>query len=145
MAEPKTKPTDASVDEFLDAIPDEARGKDCREIVKMMKKATKDKPVMWGTSIIGFGSYHYKSKSGCEGDWFITGLSPRKNEISLYLLAGFSKFGHLLEKPGKHKTGVGCLYIKRLADVDVDVLNQLIVASVEQMREHQKCGSAPSG
>lgn len=141
MAELKTKPTAASVDDFLEGIADEARREDCRVLVKLMKKATKSEATMWGPSIVGFGSYHYKSKSGCEGDWFLTGFSPRKNELSVYIMAGFTNYDDLMARLGKHKTGKSCLYIKRLADVDLDVLSQLIVSSVEQMRKHQKCAS----
>ena len=109
---------DASVTEFLNSVADEKKRKDCFEILKLMKQVTKEEPKMWGASIVGFGSYHYKGKSGREGDWFITGISPRKANLSIYIIAGFEKAGSLLEKLGKHSIGKGCLYIKRLTDLE---------------------------
>ncbi len=129
-AELKTKVNDASVDAFIDAQPAEVAA-DCRTIMQLMQKATGEKARMWGASIVGFGKYHYKGASGREGEWMVTGFSPRKANISLYILNGLDKSGALLQKLGKHTTGKGCLYIKRLSDVDAKVLEQLIAKGVE--------------
>jgi hypothetical protein len=132
MAELKTKPTDQSVDDFLKGVSDERRRQDCYAILEFMKKATGAEPKMWGGSIVGFGAYHYKYASGREGDWFLTGFSPRKQNLTLYIMAGFGEYDELLAKLGKHKTGKACLYINKLADVDVSVLQELIAKSVAQ-------------
>ena len=129
MAEMKTKQTEASVEDFLNRIEDNQKREDCFEIVKMMKQVTKKEPKMWGPSIIGFGSYHYKYESGREGDSLQIGFSPRKQNITLYILLGVNHENPLLQKLGKHSTGKGCLYIKRLADVDKKVLQELIKES----------------
>lgn len=134
MAELKTKPTIASVSEFLDAIEDDERRRDCLAVAKIMKKATGAEPKMWGPSIIGFGDHHYKYESGRELDWFLTGFSPRKNDLTLYIMPGFARYEDLMAKLGKHKTGKSCLYIKRLADVDQTVLRTLVEDSVKHMR-----------
>ncbi len=140
MAENKTKATEASVDDYLSAIEDETRRKDCQALAKLMTKATKLKPKMWGTSIVGFGSYHYKYESGREGDACLTGFSPRKGDISIYLVASFPGREELLSKLGKHKMGKACLYVRKLSDVDLKVLEQLVVESVaERKRNHGKC------
>ncbi len=136
MAELKTKPTDVSVDAYLAAIPDEQRQEECQVIAEMMQRATKAKAQMWG-SMIGFGSYHYRYPSGREGDWFLTGFAPRKKALTLYIMAGFVQYDALLEKLGKYRTGKSCLYIKRLDDVDLEVLEELILLSVNQVaQEH---------
>jgi hypothetical protein len=135
MAEAKTKPTEQSVDHYLDAIADENTRADCRTLIKLMKKATGHAPKMWGPAIIGFDQYHFKYESGREGDICLIGFSPRKQNLTLYVLAGFPDQEELLKKIGKHKTGKGCLYIKRLDDVDMDVLESLIRRSVESMRK----------
>ncbi len=136
MAELTNKPTDASVDAYLAAIPDEQRRKECKVIAEMMLRATKAKPQMWG-SMIGFGNYHYKYPSGREGDWFLTGFAPRKQALTLYIMAGFAQYDALLERLGKYRTGKSCLYIKRLDAVDLEVLEELISLSVNQLaREH---------
>jgi hypothetical protein len=127
MADLKTRETKASVSRFVDQIGDEQRRKDARTILSMMQAATKARPAMWGSSIIGFGRLRYKYASGREGDWFRAGLAPRKDAFTLYLCGGFADHKDLLEKLGKHRTGVGCLYVKKLADVDQKVLKQLIV------------------
>ena len=132
-AELKTKVNDASVTKFLDTVADERKRDDCFEILKMMRQITKEEPKMWGSSIVGFGSYHYKGKSGREGDWMLTGFSPRKQNLTLYLMGGFDD--DLLEKLGKFTTGVGCLYIKTLQDVDKKVLKELVKASVKRMKQ----------
>jgi hypothetical protein len=121
------------VSEFIDAIPDALRRRDCKTLVKMMKKATKARPKMWGSAIVGFGDVHYKYDSGREGDWFRAGFSPRKDALTLYLISGLGwpDQRDLMSKLGKHKTGKGCLYIKQLSDVDVKVLERLIEQSVK--------------
>ncbi len=134
-AELKTKVNKASVEGFLNKVKDEAIRKDCLEILKMMKQVTKEEPRMWGSSIVGFGSYHYKGKSGREGDWMLTGFSPRKQNLTLYLMGGFDEQKDLLKKLGKYKTSVGCLYIKKLDDVDKKVLKTLVTASVKRMKQ----------
>ena len=135
-AEVKTKKNDASVEGFLNTIPDGEIRKDCFEIAQMMKKATKKDPKMWGASIIGFGEYHYKYESGREGDTMKIGFSPRKQNITLYVLLGADPEGPLLKKLGKHTTGKGCLYIKKLADVDKKVLQELINESARRKLNH---------
>ena len=135
MAELKTKANKASVDKFLKGIQDEQKREDCFKIVDIMKKAAKAEPQMWGTSIVGFGSYHYKYASGREGDWFLVGFSPRKQNLTLYIMSGFDEYNSLLKKLGKHATGKSCLYIKRLEDVDVKVLKELVTRSVKHMQK----------
>ena len=138
MSENKTKATNASVEKYLSSIKDEARRKDCEALAKLMTKATKQQPKMWGTSIVGFGSYHYTYESGREGDACLTGFSSRKGEISVYLTASVLGQEELLSKLGKHKRGKGCLYVRTLSDVDLKVLEQLIVGSVaERERRHR--------
>ena len=137
MAEAKTKRTTASVSGFLAAIADPARRRDCAALVRMMSRVTGVKPAMWGPSIVGFGRYHYKYASGREGDYLLTGFSPRKQNLTLYIMAGMAGFEHfddLRARLGKHKVGVSCLYINKLADVDMDVLRELVRRSVEHMR-----------
>ena len=131
MAELKTKVTRASVDKFLEGIKDEKKRADCYQILKIMKKATKAEPKMWGPSIIGFGDYRYKYASGRENDWFITGFSPRAQALTLYMTGGFDK--ELLGKLGKYKTGKGCLYIGKIEDIDPKVLSELIAAGVKNL------------
>jgi hypothetical protein len=134
-AELKTRVNDASVTKFIEGVADEAKRNDCLEILKLMKQVTKEEPKMWGASIVGFGSYHYKGKSGREGDWLLTGFSPRKQNLTLYLMGGFDTHADLLNKLGKFTTGAGCLYIKRLDDVDRKVLKELVTASVKRMKQ----------
>ncbi|MCB9184501.1 MAG: DUF1801 domain-containing protein [Flavobacteriales bacterium] len=131
-AELKTKVNDASVDDFIHAQP-ESVASDCRAIMAMMRKATGEEPRMWGASIVGYGRYRYKGASGREGEWMLTGFSPRKAALSVYILSGLDQFAELLAKLGKHSTGKGCLYIKRLSDVDPKVLERLIVSGVKAM------------
>ena len=130
MAELKTKKTEASVETFLNKIQDEETRRDCFEIAKLMKQVTRADPKMWGSSIIGFGSRHLKYASGRELDWMLIGFSPRKANITLYITGGLEKQTALLKKLGKYTTGKGCLYIKRLKDVDMKVLKELIGESV---------------
>lgn len=134
MAEIKTKPTDASVEDFLSGITDEKAREDCKKIAAMMEKATLSQPKIWGESIVGFGNRHIKSASGREVDWFEVGFSPRKQNLTLYLNIGEGWDEKLLSKLGKHKVGMGCLYFKRLSDVDETVLEKLITDSVENIR-----------
>ncbi len=134
MPEAKTKPTKVSVTEFIASVPDERRRKEARVLLKVFKAATGKRPVMWGPSIVGYGSYHYKYASGHEGDCCLTGFSPRKAAISIYILAGFAEYGALLKKLGPHKKSVGCLYLKRLDDVDLQVLERMIRASIADIK-----------
>ena len=131
-AENKTKENDASVEVFLNAIEDETVRNDCKVISKMMSKATNAEPKMWGASIVGFGLRHIKSAAGREVDWLIIGFSPRKANISLYMSLGTGWNNDLLAKLGKHKTGLGCLYVKKLSDVDVEVLEEMINNSAKK-------------
>src|SRR5262249_1778015 len=135
----KTKPTKVSVSAFIDALPDQTKRADAKVLVKLMQSATGEKPKMWGSSIIGFGSYHYTYESGREGDMPLAGFSPRKAATVVYGITGFSESEALRAKLGKHTTGKGCVYIKKLADVDHKVLRTLILESVAAKRaEHPK-------
>ena len=136
MAELKTKVTQASVEKFLEGIKDERKRQDCFELLKIMKRATKAEPKMWGTSIIGFGDRHYVYESGRELDWFIAGFSPRAQNLTLYVMGGFDN--ETLKKLGNYKTGKGCLYINKLEDVDTKVLNELITKSVKKSKADAK-------
>ena len=135
MTELKTKITDQNVMAFLNGIHDEQRRQDCLTILGLMQKATRAKPKIWGSSIIGFGDYHYVYASGREGDWFLTGFSPRKQNLTLYVMGGFAQYEAALKKLGKHKTGKGCLYINKLADIHLPTLRKLIEQSVAQARK----------
>jgi hypothetical protein len=137
-AELKTKVNDASVTKFLNSVTDEQKRNDCFAILEIMKQITKEEPKMWGSTIVGFGSYHYKGKSGREGDWMLTGFSPRKQNLTLYLMGGLHTHAALLKNLGKFKTSVGCLYIKRLDDVDKKVLRELVQASVKRIKQFSK-------
>jgi hypothetical protein len=137
MAENKTKPTGVSVASYLAAIEDADRRKDCKALSALMTKATKQKPKMWGPAIVGFGSYHYKYASGHEGDSCLTGFASRKSDITVYLGSTFVGRDQMLAKLGKHKVGGGCLYLKKLGDVDLKVLEKMVVASVaERKKQH---------
>jgi len=131
-AELKTKKSAASVNQFLAGIEDEGRRADCQAVAKIMKKAAKAEPAMWGPSIVGFGSRHLKYESGRELDWFFVGFSPRKDALTLY---GLEKHAPLLKKLGKHKIAGSCLHLKRLADVDIDVLRQLVEKSISSAKK----------
>ena len=135
MAELKTKKNDASVEGFLTGVENERRREDSLVVLEMMKRVTGEEPTMWGSSIVGFGSYHYRYASGREGDWPRIGFSPRKQSLTLYVMPGFSNYDDLLSRLGKHRTGKSCLYVNKLADVDMDVLEQLIRSSLDAMRE----------
>lgn len=128
-----------SVKSFLDSVEDERKRQDCREVIKLMAAVTGKQPKMWGASIIGFGSYHYKYRSGREGDWPITGLSPRKQNLTIYVMLGFSRYESLMKDLGKCKTGKSCLYVKTLDDIDLTVLASLIERSVADMKSAYEC------
>lgn len=136
MAEPKTKPTKASVKEFLNQIPDKERREDCLAVAKIMEEITGDKPKMWGPSIVGFGTWHYKYASGREGDWPVAAFSPRKKDLTLYLTVGFEKHTELMQKLGKHSTGKSCLYIKRLSDIHMPTLKKLLKVSIKDLHDY---------
>jgi hypothetical protein len=133
MTDIKTKLNDASVEDFLNSIKDDQVRKDCWTIVEIMQEATKAKPQMWGSSIVGFGSYHYQYASGREGDWMLSAFSPRKQNITLYICASFEGRDELMAQLGKHSCGKACIYIKRLSDVHLPTLKKLIKGSVKHM------------
>jgi len=135
MTEPKTKPTNQSVDEFLKKVENPSKREDSYQILELMKEVTQEEPRMWGESIVGFGSYHYKYESGREGNSMLTGFSPRKQRFSIYIMSGFEKYGKLLNKLGKFKTGKSCLYVNKLRDIDKKVLKELVSESVKYMKE----------
>ena len=128
----KTSRTTASVNAFLSTVADAQRREDCRQLVRIMRQVTRQEPRMWGPSIVGFGSYHYVYASGREGDWFLTGFSPRKQALTVYVMAGLARYAQPLRALGPHTTGSSCLYLRRLADVDLAVLTRLIRDSVRQ-------------
>jgi hypothetical protein len=138
MAENKTTPNDQNVEQFLNAVADEQKRKDSFTILELMKQVTGLEPKMWGSSIVGFGSYHYRYESGREGDTILTGFSPRKQNLTIYNMGGFEQLDDLLKKLGKHTTGKGCLYIKRLDDVDLPTLKRLIEVSFEHAKHNAK-------
>ena len=131
----KTQPNDSSVESFLNSVEDEQKRKDAWQVLNMMKDITGYEPVLWGASIVGFGSYHYKYDSGREGDFLRVGFSPRKSALTLYIMPGFDRYQELMAKLGKFKTGKSCLYLKNLSDVDEKVLRDLIKESVAYMNE----------
>ena len=133
MAELKTKPTKASVSGFLNKVSDKGRREDCLRVLEIMKDVTGEEPEMWGESIVGFGRYRYEYESGTKGEWMITGFSPRKGDLTLYVMSGFDAVPDLMARLGKHKTGKSCLYIKNLADVDLKVLRKIVEKSVKGM------------
>ena len=133
MAELKTKKNTADVGAFLDGIDDEKRREDCRAVVALMAEVTGEPPAMWGDSIIGFGSFHYKYPTGREGDWMATGVSPRKQNLTIYVITGFPRHEALMKKLGRYKTGKSCLYVKKLEDVDTSVLRELVLESYERV------------
>ena len=135
MAQNKTKENSASVAAFLNAIDDKRKRSDAKKVATMMRKATGNRAKMWGSSIVGFGSYHYKYVSGREGNWAIVGFSPRKQDLTIYIMPGFAEFRALMKKLGKYKTGKSCLYLKKLEDIDENILQKLISDSVKLMRK----------
>ena len=134
MAEPKTRPTGASVRAFLASLEDEKRV-DCAVLAKLMRSASGERAAMWGTSIVGFGSYHYTYASGRSGDWPLVGFAPRARDLTVYIMPGFTPYAKLLAKLGRHEHSKSCLYLRRLADVDLGVLRELIERSVADMRK----------
>ncbi|MBB1471706.1 DUF1801 domain-containing protein [Luteimonas sp. MC1782] len=134
MSENKTKPTDSSVSTFLDAVEDDQRREDCQALLAMMARITGKPAAMWGPSIVGFDSYHYRYASGREGDMAVTGFSPRKHDISVYLTASGPVQAGLLARLGRHKMGKSCLSIRRLSDVDPEVLEKLVADSVAAVK-----------
>ena len=135
MAELKTKQSNASVSSFVNGIEDASRRADCETILALMQKVTDNVPKMWGKSMVGFGEYHYTYASGHEGTWFLTGFSPRKRDLTVYIMPGFSQYSALMKKLGKVRTEKSCLYIKRLEEVDLKVLGELVGRSVRFMAE----------
>ncbi|RTE87501.1 DUF1801 domain-containing protein [Aliidiomarina sp. B3213] len=135
MYEPKTKPNNSSVSSFLAAVKDESKREDCFKLLDLFTEITGCEAKMWGSSIVGFGSYQYQSKSGYQSEWMRTGFSPRAQALSLYIMPGFSEESELLSKLGKYKTGKSCLYVKRLSDIDEEVLRALIVQGFQTMNE----------
>jgi len=133
--ENKTKPNKGSVIEFLNSIEDEQKRKESKKVIKIMKMITSEMPILWGTSIIGFGNYHYKYESGREGDYMKVGFSPRKQNLTIYIMNGFKKHEKLMDQLGKYKTGKSCLYIKTLDDINLEVLEQLIKDSYISMNK----------
>ena len=133
MAELKTKKNDQDVNAFLDRIEDEKKRQDSKAILKLMQDVTGEAPTMWGDSIVGFGSYDYKYASGREGNWFLTGFAPRKQNLTLYIMSGFEAYDDLMAKLGKYKTGKSCLYIKKIEDIDMQVLSELVRQSAEHI------------
>ncbi len=134
MAELKTQKTKASVSAFLNAIADDQRRADCKAVSKMMQEITGEKPAMWGTSLVGFGTYTYTYATGRSGDWPLAAFSPRKQNLTLYIMAGFDGYPELMAKLGPHSTGKSCLYVKRLSDLHLPTLKKLITASVKHVK-----------
>lgn len=137
MAEPKTRPTGRSVTAFLNAVSDPQRRADCFELVRIMRAASGDEPQMWGSSIVGFSRYTYAYAGGKAREWPRIGFSPRKKDLTLYLMAGIAPYAELMARLGPHRAGKGCLYLKRLADVDVKVLERLIAASIRDTKKRR--------
>jgi hypothetical protein len=135
MTELKTRPSGRSVTAFLAGIRDPEMRKDCRTLARLMTKVTKARPTMWGASVVGFGRYHYRYGSGREGDWFLTGFSPRRANLTIYLLGGAAREPALRKRLGKHTTSVGCLYLKSLTGIDLKVLEKLVASSVRELRK----------
>ena len=133
MAELKTKKNDKQVSAFLNSLEDAKKRQDCEALLRLMQEETGEPPAMWGESIVGFGEYHYRYASGREGDWFLTGFSPRKQNLTVYIMAGFEAYEALMKRLGKYKTGKSCLYIKRLEDVDPEVLRELVRQSAQHV------------
>ncbi|MDE0055305.1 MAG: DUF1801 domain-containing protein [Gammaproteobacteria bacterium] len=140
MATLKTRPTDASIETFLDSVDNEDRREDARRVLAIMGRVTGEPARMWGTRIVGFGSYHYRYASGREGDWPLTGLSLGKRNLTVYIMPGFDEYGEMLSRLGKHRTGKSCLYVNRLRDVDLNVLEEIIRQSVADMRRRYPQG-----
>jgi len=141
MVENKTQKNNASVLDFINSVEDDVKRQDSLNLLEIFKQCTGDEPAMWGTSIVGYGSYHYKSEtSSQEGDWPMIGFSPRKQNLTIYIMPGFDRFKDELAKLGKHKTSVSCLYIKKLADVDETILKNIIINAYESMKKQYNQG-----
>lgn len=134
----KTKPEEKSVADFISSIGDEQERADCYELLDLMATVTGEKPKMWGESIVGFGSYHYKYATGKEGDCYLTGFSPRKKNLTIYIMSGFENYQDLMKDLGKYKTSVSCMYVKKLSDIDKNKLTQLIKKSIQEMSNRYK-------
>jgi hypothetical protein len=139
MTENKTAPTGERVEHFINSVGDDRKRRDSRDMIAMMTEITGKEPRMWGSSLVGFGQYHYRYESGREGDSFITGFSPRKSALTIYIMPGFSQYGDLLKRLGPHRTGKSCLYLNNLDAVDREVLQEIVRNSVERMREKYDC------
>ncbi len=139
MSSNKTVETDASVENFINAVDNEQKRKDAWDLIGLMKKITGSEPKMWGNSLVGFGQYHYKYESGREGDFFITGFSPRKAALTVYIMPGFDRYEKMMVKLGPHKTGKSCLYLRNLNVIDRNVLEEIIKDSVDVMRDRYEC------
>jgi hypothetical protein len=139
MTQNKTVQTDADVEAFIGAVENEKKRQDSRELIEMMRRVTRREPKLWGSSLVGFGQYHYRYESGREGDFFLTGFSPRKAALTVYIIPGFTRYEDQLKQLGPHKKGKSCLYIKNLDAVDRQVLEHIVRDSVDFMREHYEC------
>lgn len=139
MADLKTKVTDKSVDTFLSEVEDEGRRADCYKVLGLMREVTGAHPKMWGESIVGFGAYHYKYASGREGDWMVTGFSPRKRDLTIYILPGLDGLEDTLDRLGKFKNSKSCVYLKKLDDVDTEILRELVVEGIKRLKETPGC------
>ena len=131
MAELKTRPNNQNVDDFLQTVSDPAKREDCQSVLDIMKQITQQEPKMWGDSMVGFGNYHYQYTSGREGNWFLTGFSPRKQSLTIYIMSGFDQFDPLMSQLGKYKNSKSCLYVKKLDDIDLGILKELIAESIK--------------
>lgn len=138
MAEVKTKPTKASVRKFIEAVPSDTKRRDSKALITLMQRLAGEKPVMWGPTMIGFGQYHYKYDSGHEGDCFRIGFSPRKAALTLYVMTGFERYPALMKRLGKYRAGKSCLYVNKLEDIDLGVLEQMIKVSLAEMKQKHK-------
>ena len=138
MTELKTKINDKDVEAFLNSVSDEKKRQDCFVLLDLIRRTTKFEPKMWGDSIVGFGSFHYKSKSGQEGDWYLTGFSPRKQNLTIYIITGFDQHKTLMNKIGKHKSSKGCLYINSVDDIDLKLLGELVGKSVKEVAKRHE-------
>lgn len=138
MTSLKTQPYDRDIPEFLSKVEDPQKREDCFTLLEMMKEETGEEPQYWHSNMVGFGRYHYQYASGHEGDWFLTGFSPRKQNLTIYIMAGFERYDELMANLGKYKTGKSCLYVKRLSDIDQKILRELVSESVAYMQEKYK-------
>ncbi|MEM9672692.1 MAG: DUF1801 domain-containing protein [Bacteroidota bacterium] len=138
MANLKTQPYNRNISEFLSKVENPQKREDCFTLLDLMKEETGEEPQYWHSNMVGFGQYHYKYASGQEGDWFLTGFSPRKQNLTIYIMSGFERYEELMEQLGRYKTGKSCLYVKRLSDIDLDILKELVRESVSYMREEYK-------